>query len=66
MEGQPREGMSFKELRVSGINLGFENPSENMEEGANIEGALQNVPLNEEAAQSQGSTLMSNEVMPRY
>ena len=64
MERQPSEGM---ELCVSGVNLGFDNPSMRMEEdGDNLEGVLQDMPSNEEAGQSEGSTSTSNEVMPRF
>ena len=64
MERQPSEGM---ELCVSGINLGFDNPSMSMEEdGDNLEGVLRDMPSNEEAGQSEGSTSTSNEVMPRF
>ena len=56
----------FKEFYVSGVDIGFEDPSERMEGGANIRGVLQDVPLNEETGQSQGLTLISNEVMPIY
>ena len=64
MERQPSEGM---ELCVSGVNLGFDNPSMRMEEdGDNLEGVLRDMPSNEDAGQSEGSTSMSNEVMPRF
>ena len=64
MERQPSEGM---ELCVSGVNLGFDNPSMRMEEdGDNLEGVLRYMPSNEEAGQSEGSTSTSNEVMPRF
>ena len=53
------------ELCVSGVNLGFDNPSMSMEEdGDNLEGVLQDMPSNEEAGQGEGSTSTSNEVMP--
>ena len=55
------------ELCVSSENLGFDNPSTRMEEdGDNLESVLQDMPSNEEAGQGEGSTLMSNEVMPRF
>ena len=55
------------ELCVSGVNLGFDNPSMRMEEdGDNLEGVLRDMPSNEEAGQSEGSTSTSNEVMPRF
>ena len=63
VERQLSEGM---ELHVSGVNLGFENPSERMEEVANIEGVLQDLPSNGEAGQSEGWTSINNEEMPRY
>ena len=38
------------ELCVSGVNLGFDNPSMSIEEdGDNLEGVLQDMPSNEEA-----------------
>ena len=44
MEPKPSEGM---ELRISGVNLGFKNPSDNIEEeGENIEGVIKDVPSN--------------------
>ena len=53
IERQPSELM---ELHVSGVNFLLKNPSERMEEGReNIECVLQNVPLNGEASQSEGS-----------
>ena len=33
MEGQSSEGIPFKEFYVPGVDLGFENPSERMEDG---------------------------------
>ena len=55
------------ELCVSGVNLGFDNPSMSMEEdGDNLEGVLRDMPSNEEAGQGEGSTSTSNEVMPRF
>ena len=67
MKGQLSEGMSFKEFCVSSVDLGFENPSERMEEGGvNIEGVIHGVPSNEEVGQSQGLTSTNNEGMKRY
>ena len=55
------------ELCVSGVNLGFDNPSMIMEEdGDNIEGVLRDMPSNEEAGQGEGLSSTSNEVMPRF
>ena len=43
------------ELRVSGVNLGFENPSVRMEEGGeNLESVLQDMPSNDEAGEGEG------------
>ena len=59
--------MPFKEFCISGVDLGFENSSERMEEGGeNIEGVVHDVPSNKEMSQSQGLTLTSNEMMLRY
>ena len=42
--------MPFKEFHVSSVDLGFENPSERMEEhGARIKFVLHDVPSNEKA-----------------
>ena len=55
------------ELRVSGVNIVFENLSMRMDEGGeNLEGVLQYMPSNEEAGQGEGLTSTSNEVMPRF
>ena len=64
MKWKSSEGM---ELRVSGENLGFDNPSMRMEEdGENLEGALRDMPSNDKVGQGEWSTSMSNEVMPRF
>ena len=61
---QPSEDM---ELRVSSVNLGFENRSIKMEEGGeNSEGVRQDRPSNEEEGQVEGLTSTSNEVMSRF
>ena len=61
MERQPSEGM---ELCVSGVNLGFDNPSMSMEEdGDNLEGVLRDMPSNKEAGQSEGSTSIEEECL---
>ena len=52
MERQLSEGM---ELRVLGINLGFENLAMRMEEGENLESVLQDMPSNKEGGQGEGS-----------
>ena len=55
------------ELRVSGVNLGFDDPNMMMEEsGDNLERVFQDMPSNEEAGQGEGSISTSNEVMPRF
>ena len=56
MEPQSSEGI---DLRILGVNLGFENPSARTKKGGeNLEGVLQNVPSNEEASQGEGLTSM--------
>ena len=64
MKIQSSEGM---ELRILGVNLGFENPSMRMEEGReNLEGVLQDMPSNEQVSQGEGLTFMSKEVMQDF